>query len=287
MKPTFGCVVLTEGRRPDELRAALNSLARQRDVAVDIVVVGNGWEPSELPSFARALALQENVGVPAGRNRGVPHVVGDLLLFLDDDASFPDDDALARIARLFSDDERLAAVSPRLADPGGGTAPRRWVPRVRVGDRARSSDITVLTEGVVFVRRRAFDQVHGWPGRFFFFHEGVDLGWRLVDAGYRMWYAGDVVALHPAPIGRRQGRFRYLAARNRVWLARRNLPAPIAVAHVGIWMFRSVVALRSVDDAQQALRGYRDGLREPPGERRPLRWRTVWRMTRAGRPPIL
>jgi GT2 family glycosyltransferase len=287
MKPTFGCVVLTEGRRPDELRAALDSLARQRGVAVDIVVVGNGWEPSGLPSFARGLALQENVGVPAGRNRGVPHVVGDLLLFLDDDASFPDDDALARIARLFSADERLAAVSPRLADPGGGTAPRRWVPRVRVGDRARNSDITVLTEGAVFVQRRAFDQVQGWPGRFFFFHEGVDLGWRLVDAGYRMWYAGDVVAFHPAPAGRRQGRFRYLAARNRVWLARRNLPAPLAAAHVGIWMLRSAVALRSVDDAQQALRGYRDGLREPPGERRPLRWRTVWRMTRAGRPPIL
>jgi hypothetical protein len=35
------------------------------------------------------------------------------------------------------------------------------------------------------------------------------------------------------------------------------------------------------------LRGYREGLREPCGPRRPLRWRTLWRMTLAGRPPVI
>ena len=34
-------------------------------------------------------ALPENIGIPAGRNAGVPHVDGDLLLFLDDDAACP------------------------------------------------------------------------------------------------------------------------------------------------------------------------------------------------------
>ena len=39
---TFGCVLLTMGRRPEDLRRALDSLLRQRDVELDIVVVGNG-----------------------------------------------------------------------------------------------------------------------------------------------------------------------------------------------------------------------------------------------------
>jgi GT2 family glycosyltransferase len=287
MRPSFGCVVLTEGRRHEDLGKALDSLRRQREVDVDVVVVGNGWEPEGLPADVRGVCMRENVGVPAGRNAGVPHVQGELLLFLDDDASFPDDDALERIAQIFAADEQLGAVSPRLADPTGRPSPRRWVPRLRVGDPARSSDVTVVTEGAIIVRRRAFDEVGGWPGQFFFFHEGIDLAWRIWDAGYRIWYAGDIVALHPAPTGKRPGQFGYLNSRNRVWLARRRLPLPLAGAHVAVWFLRTAAGLRSARDAHDVLRGYHDGFREPAGDRLPLRWRTIWRMTLAGRPPVI
>jgi GT2 family glycosyltransferase len=225
--------------------------------------------------------------VPGGRNAGVEHVRGDFLLFLDDDARFRDDDALARIGKLFLDDETLGAVSPRVEDPDGRPAPRHWVPRLRVGDRTRPGDATVVSEGASVIRRRAFDEAGGWPGHFFFFHEGIDLAWRILDAGYRIWYAGDIVALHPAPLARKRGKYRYLSARNRVWVARRNLPLPMAAAHVGAWFLRTSLSLRSRRDAQDALRGYRDGLQQPAGDRRPVSWRTVWRMTRAGRPPVI
>ena len=36
--------------------------------------------------------------------------------------------------------------------------------------------------------RRVFDEVGGWPGEFRFVHEGVDLAWRVLDAGYRVLY---------------------------------------------------------------------------------------------------
>lgn len=72
MTPAFGCVVLTTGRRPAELRAAVDSLLAQRGVTVDVVVVGNGWEPAGLPARVKALALAEDRGIPAGRNAGVP-----------------------------------------------------------------------------------------------------------------------------------------------------------------------------------------------------------------------
>jgi GT2 family glycosyltransferase len=235
----------------------------------------------------RGVLLPDNLGVPEGRNGGVEHVRGELLLFLDDDARFPEDDALLRIGRMFAADEHLGAVSPRLADPDGLPEPRHWVPRLRVGDRTRSGDVTVLTEGASIIRRSAFEQAGGWPGQFFFFHEGIELAWRIIDAGDRIWYACDVVALHPAPQARKRGRFRYLSSRNRVWVARRNLPLPVAAAHVGVWFLRTAASLRSREDARDALRGYRDGLREPAGERRPISWETVWRLTRTGRPPVL
>lgn len=287
MRPSFGCIVLTEGRRPEDLSRALESLRDQRDVDVDVVVVGNGWKPEGLPPGVRSVELGENLGVPGGRNAGVPEVEGELLLFLDDDARFRDEEALLRIGRMFAADESLGAVSLRLEDPEGGPEPRYWVPRLRVGDRTRSSEAAGVSEGAVVVRRRAFEEAGGWPGHFFYLHEGIDLAWRILDAGYRIWYAGDVVALHPAPAGPRSDGFYYMTSRNRVWVARRNLPLPIAAAHVSLWFLRTAASLRTGRDAQDLLRGYRDGLRQPAGERRPVGWGTIWRMTRAGRPPIV
>ena len=109
-----------------------------------------------------------------------------------------------------------------------------------------------------------------------------------------MRYAGDIVALHPSPAGRSQGltnvasgRSYYFGARNRVWLARRHLPLPLGVLYVIAFALRTVPRLRSRRALQAAARGYRDGLRGPCGGRSRLRARTLLRMTRAGRPPIM
>jgi GT2 family glycosyltransferase len=287
MKPRFGCVVLTAGRRPDELRAAVESLQRQEGVETDIVVVGNGCAPDGVPGGVQVLALPRDDGIPAGRNAGVAHVRGELLFFLDDDARIAEPDALARVARGLAADPGLALVqlAPQARD--GGPRSRDWVPRLRVGDPARSSEITVVWEGAVAIRRTVFDQVGGWPAEFRFVHEGVDLGWRIMDAGHRMRYVGDIVVLHPSPSGAAHGYSYYFGARNRVWLARRHLPLPLGILYVIAFALRTAPRLKSWRAVQESARGYRDGMRGPNGPRRPLQTRTLLRMTRAGRPPIM
>jgi GT2 family glycosyltransferase len=283
-------VVLTQGGRPDDLRLALESLIAQEGVDVDVVVVGNGWEPTGLPEGVRGVVLTENVGIPAGRNAGVPHTQGDLLFFLDDDASLAQTDTLARIARLFDEQPDIGLVQLRVDPREGGTGPRDWVPRLRAADRARSGDVTLVWEGAVAMPRRVLDEVGGWPGEFMFIHEGVDLAWRTMDAGYRVHYMADRSVLHPlpAPVASRHGYSRYFGARNRVWLARRHLPFPLGALYVATFAARTLPLLvRSPRDIRRALRGYRDGMRQPCGRRRKLRWRTLVRMTRAGRPPLL
>ena len=88
-RPRLGAVVLTMGNRPDDLDRALTSLLGQTGVELDVVVVGNGWQPTGLPPGVRGHRLPENLGIPAGRNAGVPLVEGELLFFLDDDARLP------------------------------------------------------------------------------------------------------------------------------------------------------------------------------------------------------
>jgi GT2 family glycosyltransferase len=283
----IGCVVLTQGTRPEMLAEALGSLLAQRGAPVDVVVVGNGWEPAGLPEGVRGVALPENLGIPAGRNAGVAHARGELLFFLDDDAALAEPDALARVAERFAADPRLGLLQVRVAARDGSAGPRDWVPRLRVGDRTRSSDVTAVWEGAVAIRRHVFEQVGGWPAAFRFAHEGVDLAWRVMDAGYRVHYAGDIVALHAAYAPAPRAHSAYYGARNRVWIARRHLPWPLGVLFVASFALRTARMHAARGRVRSALRGYRDGLRGDCGPRRPLRARTLWRMTRAGRPPII
>lgn len=282
----IGCVVLTQGRRPAELAAALDSLLMQRGTELDIVAVGNGWQPSGLPGEVRAVALSEDRGIPAGRNGGVSAVAGELLFFLDDDARLAAPDALARVAERFRD-PGLGMLQLRVRATDGGPAPRDWVPRLRVGDPARSSDVTAVWEGAVAIRRTVFEQAGGWPEAFRRGHEGVDLAWRVLDTGRRVAYAGDIEVLHPSYRTAPHDHSAYFGARNRVFLARRHLPLPLGVLFVATFALRTLPVLRTPARARAALRGYRDGLRQPCGERRPLRAGTLWRMTRAGRPPVI
>ena len=286
--PTVGVVVLTQGRRPDDLARGIRSLLDQTGVSLDVVCVGNGWQPAALPPQVTSLALPENVGIPAGRNAGVPLVAGEYLFFLDDDASLPDPAFLSKaIARLRAD-TGIGLLQPRVVDPTGVASPRRWIPRILKRSPEHSGNVFSVWEGAVLLPRAVFDATGGWGGEYFYAHEGIELAWRVWDQGRRTWYAGDLVANHPVIAQTRHSQYWRLNARNRVWLARRNLPALLIPLYVGSWTALHFVRfLRRPSGVNAWWSGWREGWSADPGERRPLRWRTVLRMTLAGRPPIV
>jgi GT2 family glycosyltransferase len=285
---SVGAIVLTQGRRPNELAAAVGSLLAQRGVELDVVVVGNGWVPEGLPEAVKTVHNPQDLGIPGGRNAGVPAVSGSLLFFLDDDARLPATDVLERVEARFAAEPDVGLLQLRVAPSTPGVPPRDWVPRLRVGDPSRSSDVTAVWEGAVAMPRAVFERVGGWPAGFRFAHEGIDLAWRVLDTGKRVLYAGDIAATHPVYATAPHDYSAYFGARNRTWLARRHLPLPVAVLYVLSFALRTLPLLyRSRSKLREAARGYRDGLRGPCGPRKPLHVKTMWRMTKAGRPPIL
>ena len=286
--PRVGVVSLTQGTRPDDLARGLDSLLAQVGVTLDIVVVGNGWVPSGLPRDIRSLALPENVGIPAGRNRGAEQVSGEYLFFLDDDASIPSPTFLRDAIAKMTDDPSIGLLQPRVIDPSGKESPRRWVPRIRKGDAADSGPVFSVWEGATLLPRAVFDATGGWADSFFYAHEGIELAWRVWDQGLRTWYAGDLVANHPAINPTRHDYYYRLNARNRVWLAKRNLPWVIVPFYVGSWT--AIQLLRSVRNREGLsawFGGWAEGWRTSGGPRRGIKWVTVWRMTLSGRPPLI
>lgn len=289
MQPTIGVVVLSMGNRPRELARALDTLLEQRGVTLDVLVVGNGWQPEGLPEGVRALHLPENVGIPEGRNIGARNTTGEFIFVYDDDAELPDPDTLSKLVAVVRSDPRNALAQPRGADPQGRPSPRRWVPRLRVSDdgRGRAGEAAVFWEAVFVIRREAFDGVGGWPGHFWYGHEGIDLAFRLLDAGWKIQYVPSVEIYHPATTPARHAVYYRMNARNRVWVAKRNLPWPLAIAYLVVWTLLSIVRIRGIANLRTWFRGFWEGWRGDPGERNPISWSTAWRMTRLGRPPVL
>lgn len=295
---TVGAVIITMGNRPAELRALLDSVAKQDGDPVEVVVVGNGSpvpDVTEFSSVVRAVELPENLGIPGGRNAGIEAFRSegtdgydvDVLLFLDDDGLLARTDTAALCRRAFAADPDLGIISFRIADPDTGETQRRHVPRLRASDPMRSSRVTTFLGGANAVRTAVFAQVGGLPDEFFYAHEETDLAWRALDAGWVIAYRSDMVLYHPTTAPSRHAVYHRMVARNRVWLARRNLPAPLIPVYLGVWMLLTLLRRPSRAALKAWFGGFREGWTAPCGARRPMKWRTVWRLTRLGRPPVI
>jgi hypothetical protein len=281
-KHEIAVVVLTQADRPAELKRAIASVRAQQHVDLQLVLVVNGARPPQPEPSDRLIVLPENVGIPAGRNIGAAAADARLVMFLDDDAELLNSGLLAAVVDRFKADPQLGAMAIRLIDEQGRTQ-RRHIPRVGARSAERSGPVTYFIGAACVVRAETFHGVEGFDGRFFYAMEEVDLSWRLLDAGWSIWYSADLKAFHPRTAPSRHNGYARLTARNRLWMAWRLLPAPVFAGYLLTWT--SVAAARGAP-LQEMLTGYREAWSARPA-RRPIRWRTVVRMTFLGRPPIV
>src|SRR6266487_3811022 len=288
--PRIGVVIVTMGTRPKELDALLESVARQSVPPTQVVVVGNATPLADVPGWVTRVPLAENLGCPGGRNAGLRLLLEpgdvDVVIDLDDDGMLIADDVFAQVQQLYAADPVLGIVSFRVVDEQGRTL-RRHVPRLGAGDPLRRGLVTTFLGGGHALSARMLRQIGDWPRHFFFEHEETDLAWRALDAGWDIWYEPDLVLQHPrTPPDRHAVHYR-LTARNRVWLARRRLPALLVPAYLGVWIGITLARTHSPIALRTWAAGFWEGVRTPSGPRQPMRWRTAWRMARLGRPPVI
>ena len=287
MRETTSWIVLTMGDRPSEVAAAVDSILSQSAPPDEIVLLGNGTDPGTLPGV-HSIALPENLGVAGGRNAGAAAARGDVLFFLDDDARCADDRVAVAVLELLDRRPDVAAVSMRIADAATGVTQRRHVPRLRAGDPGRSSDVTTFLGGACAIRRVDFERCGGFPAEFFYSMEETDLAWRLLDHGRGIHYLATALVHHPSTAPARHGQAFVSTARNRVWTAHRRLPRALVPVYLGVWSALMLVRAPSRRARIETVRGLVEGVRRPtprPIDR--MRWRTVARMTRLGRPPVI
>ncbi|WP_406513122.1 glycosyltransferase [Streptomyces sp. NBC_00161] len=287
---TVGVVIITMGDREAELRALLESVAAQEGEPATVVVLGQGAELPALPDPVAAVELPENLGIPGGRNAGVrwlgQHGGADIVLVLDDDGLLPRTDTLHLVREAFTANPKLGIVGFRIADENG-VCQRRHVPRLGGADPLISGPVTTFLGGAHAIRMDVIDQVGDFPDKFFYAHEETDFAWRALDAAWEIDYRADLVLTHPRTQASRHAVYYHHTGRNRVWLAKRHLPAVLVPVYLATWAAYTLAQRPPLAGLRSWWAGFFEGVRVPCPPRRPMRWRTVWRMTRLGRPPVI
>lgn len=281
--------ILLTHQRPDYLPDCLESICAQTHRPIEVILVDNGNDlpPSFLTNIlgdrveSRLIQPGQNLGVAAGRNLGMAHARGDVMVFIDDDARLNEPDATRRILDTLTAHPRCAAVAMHSVNPQGETI-RSEVP-LSVQDnpfRVGMVEVPYFVGCGVALRRDAVEKVGSYPARYFYCMEESDLSLRLLDAGYTILYDPEVLVTHfTATQGRvvhQGGRRTLLCSLNRARLAFRLMPFPYALTMVVLWFGRMLWLSRFnmafIVEYIKTLIGERELLRK---ERRPISRRTI------------
>ena len=277
MNPDVSIVILTYRRRESVL-ALLENLEAVTDPAVEIIVVDNGSDDGTAEAVAaahphaRLVRQSENTGVGA-RNRGMETARGAILVTLDDDMLDLDDRDIALLRLRFAETPDLAGLCFKVTWPGSDRV-RDWVHRPPPSTADRCFDTYEITEGAVAYRAAALAQVGMYREDLFISHEGLDLSYRLWDAGWRIEYDGRIAVGHAHAVGgRKSWRRYYFDTRNLLWISLLHQPLRYAVPYLARGL--AAMAVYSIRDGFLLtwLRAVRDGLLGLPEI---LRERRVW-----------
>ena len=236
-RPAVSIAVLTFNRAR-HLGRLLDSLSAVVSPDVELIVVDNHSHDDTADVVAGAnapilyLRTHKNVGVGA-RNLALQRAAADIVICLDDDVFGVDENVIAAVRAAFDADPRLGAINFRVVDPWSDET-TNWVHHCPMHTCERSTFETYeITEGAVAFRRAAVAAAGWYPEYFFLSHEGPDLAFRLMEAGYSVIYRGDIAVQHRhATEGRQSWLNYYYDTRNQYWLALRNFPLRYAFGYL-------------------------------------------------------
>jgi len=282
---TVGVVILTTGDRDSDLATIMDATSSL--TFDERVLVGNGTAPPERDGW-RSVTAPQNLGVPGGRSFGIATSSSDVIVFLDDDSQLPAEAAtlVEDVRRVFDSDSTIGALAFRVVITNTNESMRRWSPRPTRATVEGIVDVPTFPGNGHALRRSAFKAVDGYLDELFFKHEETELSWRLLDAGWRVVTDSTIVVEHPETPEARHERAVELGLRNKIWMARLRLPVPCALLTGVVSTARTLSRCRSMNDVRAAFAGLRSGFGALPGDREPISWATVAKLTKAGRPPI-
>lgn len=205
-KPLISVIVLSYDR-PECLRRALDSIARQSYDNLEILVVDNKSESSDrikeiVCNYPRFKLIQNssNLGFSGGMNRGLDAASGDYVYLTNDDVVL-EGNCLLRLAEYLETDLGSGLIAPILYREVGDTilcaggefklAPAFQIKCLGKGEREAGQfpqpfQVNWIPGAAMFGRLDLLKRLNGFRQEFFMYSEDLELCARVLKSGYRI-----------------------------------------------------------------------------------------------------
>ncbi len=242
MRPSLSVLIVAFNSR-EELTRTLPPLLAELREGDEAIVVDNGSEDgtreavAALAPAARLVSMGRNAGFAAACNAGAEEARGELLVLLNPDA-VPLPGWGEAIRRPWLEGRGWAAWQALVAERGATRInsagnPVHFTGIVWAGMHGRplaeappAGEVACLSGACLAIPLRTWRAVGGFPGRYFLYHEDVDLSLRLRLRGDTLGIEPAAVVDHDYEFGAREHKWRWLE-RNRLAFLVRVYPAPL------------------------------------------------------------
>jgi GT2 family glycosyltransferase len=236
VRPTLSILIVAWNSR-GELSRTLPALLPELSEGDQLIVVdnhsadGTAEAVKALAPAVRVVRMGRNVGFAAGCNAGAVEARGDLLVILNPDAA-PLPGFGEAIRRPWVQERGWAAWQALVADAGGTRInsagnPVHFTGIVWAGRHGRpiaaappAGEVTALSGACLAIPRRTWEELGGFPERFFLYHEDVDLSLRLRLRGGALGIEPAAVVDHDYEFGASEQKWRWLERNRWAFLVR-------------------------------------------------------------------
>ncbi|MCX6546025.1 MAG: glycosyltransferase family 2 protein [Acidobacteria bacterium] len=232
------------------LDVCLASLAAQRDVPAEVVLIDNGssdgsaaFVAERFPSV-RLVRLDRNLGFAGGNNAGARQANGRLLAFVNNDTEV-DPRWVSTLKAVFDRDSGVGLATSRIVylhdsavidsagdgytRSGGAFKRGHGQPDSAYRDAA---EVFGACGAAFMIRRELFETLGGFDEDFFLVYEDVDLSYRAQLLNARCAYVPDAIVRHAGSgtMGTVSRLSVFFGQRNLEWVYLKNTPWPLLLA---------------------------------------------------------
>lgn len=247
---TISVIVITY-KRLEELKESIQRLLEEQDDFDELILVDNhsedgteeyGQELAGTNDKVRFFSMQENLGVAGGRNYAIRQAIGDILVFLDDDAVFEEKGYFTAVRRKLAENPKLGALAFRIINFYSKEMRTEEIPFTNKKLDMNVERLTSMYIGAGHaIRKKVIDQCGLYPEDYFYGVEELDLSFRIIGASYQILYFPTVRVLHKQAItGRVTNQEKWIRSyRNRMLTAYRYLGVNYQLG-LGILLFAKI-----------------------------------------------
>lgn len=239
-------VVIVNWNRKDDLKECLDSIKNQTYKNIEIIVVDNHSTDgsiemmrNEFPEVKLIVMPDSSYGACETLNIGFANATGGHVIIMDNDAML-EKDWIEKSVKEFENDEKLGCVAGRVLNYYTKEDWGFWVYGLTDDWMNKEFYTTVFVGCSTIIRKDILDGVGGYPKEYFLYHNEFALGAKIVNVGYKIKYAPNIIAYHKVSQTQRPGKKGYYyLVRNWYWYVWEYYPWNLVFKHTLIHFINS------------------------------------------------